>query len=50
MRLPGGAGGGGLLERIESPEEVAEAVVFLASEDAPFVTGQVLAPNGSLVI
>ncbi len=38
------------LERIGKPEEVARAIVFLASEEASFVTGQVLAPNGGLVI
>jgi len=36
--------------RIGKPEEVAAAVAFLASEDASFITGQVLAPNGGMVI
>ena len=38
------------LGRIGAPEEVAEALWYLASDTAGFVTGQVLAPNGGLVI
>lgn len=38
------------LERIGTPEDVAAAVFFLASEDAGFITGQVLSPNGGFVI
>lgn len=34
------------LQRIGRPEEVAEAVCFLASERAAFITGQVLSVNG----
>jgi NAD(P)-dependent dehydrogenase (short-subunit alcohol dehydrogenase family) len=34
------------LGRIETPEDVALAVVFLASDDARFVTGEALAVNG----
>ena len=34
------------LGRIANPEEVAPAVVFLASPEAEFVTGQVVSPNG----
>ncbi len=36
--------------RLGKPEEIAAAVSFLASTDAAFITGQVLAPNGGLVI
>ena len=38
------------LGRIGAPEEVAEALWYLASDAAGFVTGQILAPNGGLVI
>jgi len=38
------------LERIGTPEEAARAAVWLASDEASFVTGQVLAPNGGFVI
>ena len=38
------------LERIGQPEEVADALWFLASPEAGFITGQVLSPNGGLVI
>ncbi len=35
---------------IGRPEDVAGGAWFLASEEARFLTGQVLAPNGGLVI
>ncbi len=38
------------LGRIGTADEAAAAVAFLCSEDAAFITGQVLAPNGGLVI
>lgn len=38
------------LGRIGTPEEMAHAICFLASEEASFITGQVLSPNGGLVI
>ncbi|HCO62678.1 MAG TPA: 3-oxoacyl-ACP reductase [Clostridiales bacterium] len=38
------------LGRIGQPEEVARTIAFLASEASSFLTGQVLAPNGGLVI
>ncbi len=36
------------LERFGTPEEVASALVFLASEDASYITGAVLDVNGGL--
>lgn len=36
--------------RIGKPEEVAAAAVFLAGEDAGFITGQILGVNGGIVI
>ena len=38
------------LGRIGTPEEVAETIAFLAGDEASFLTGQVLSPNGGLVI
>lgn len=38
------------LGRIGSPKEVAQTVAFLASEEAEFLTGQILSPNGGLVV
>ena len=38
------------LERIGTPGDVAETLLFLASDAASFFTGQVLAPNGGFVI
>lgn len=37
---------GGMTE----PEDIASAVVFLASDDAGFVTGQVLSVSGGLTV
>ena len=36
--------------RLGTPEDVAQVVSFLVSEKAAFITGQVLAPNGGIVI
>ena len=38
------------LGRLGTPEDVAKAVRYLASEDASFVTGQVLGVNGGFLI
>ena len=38
------------LMRIGKPEDVAEAVFFLASDKASFITGQILGVNGGYVI
>ncbi len=38
------------LGRAGQPEEVASAYVFLASNDASYMTGQVLHPNGGTVV
>jgi len=38
------------LGRIGSPEEVAAVALFLAGDDASFITGQWVSPNGGLVI
>lgn len=38
------------LLRFGRPEEVAQSVLFLASSNADFITGQVLSPNGGFVI
>ena len=39
-----------VLGRNGTPEDIANAVVFLASEKASFITGQVLGVNGGMVI
>ena len=36
--------------RLGTPEEVAEVLFFLASDVASFLTGQVISPNGGIVI
>lgn len=38
------------LGRIGTPREIADVIVFLASDKAGFITGQVISPNGGLVI
>ena len=37
------------LGRVGNPEEVAKVMEFLASEDASFVTGQIIPVNGGLI-
>lgn len=38
------------LGRVGQPEEVAPCYVFLASDDASYITGQVLHPNGGEIV
>ena len=38
------------LGRFGTPEEIAKLALYLSSDDAGFITGQVISPNGGLVI
>jgi 3-oxoacyl-[acyl-carrier protein] reductase len=38
------------MKRLGQPKEVAEAVVFLASDGASFITGQILDVNGGYLM
>ena len=38
------------LGRIGTAQEAAAAIAFLASDEASFLTGQVVSPNGGLVV
>ena len=38
------------LERIGTPEDVARAVAYLCSDEASFITGQILGVNGGMII
>ena len=37
-----------MLKRLGRPEEIASAALFLVSEEASYVTGQVLSVNGRM--
>ena len=39
---------GAMIPRMAEPDEIAEAVAFLASEPARFVTGEILAVSGGI--
>ena len=38
------------LQRLGTPEDIAEAVYFLSNEQASFITGQILGVNGGFII
>jgi 3-oxoacyl-[acyl-carrier protein] reductase len=38
------------LGRVGSPEDIAKAVCFLASDDASYITGHILNVNGGLLM
>jgi 3-oxoacyl-[acyl-carrier protein] reductase len=38
------------LNRLGTPEDIANCVAFLASDEASFITGQILSPNGGFII
>jgi 3-oxoacyl-[acyl-carrier protein] reductase len=38
------------LGRLGEPEDVARVIAFLASDDASFVTGQIVGVDGGLVL
>ena len=38
------------LKRFATAQDIAHAVLFLASEEAAYITGQVLAVNGGLYV
>jgi len=38
------------LKRLGRPEDVAEAVLFLASDKAAFITGEIIDVNGGFIM
>ena len=36
--------------RLGTPEQVARSILFLAAEDADYITGQVLGVNGGMIV
>jgi dihydroanticapsin dehydrogenase len=41
-----GWGGAHILKRIAEPREIAYAILFLASDEASFITGEILMVDG----
>ena len=39
----------GTLGRLGTPEEIADTVVFLACDEASYITGQVLVADGGII-
>ena len=37
-----------MLKRLGEPEEIAKTALFLASDDASYITGQVISVNGGM--
>ena len=50
QRLVEGMVGATAMRRIGTPDEVAAAIAFLASDDASYVTGQTLGVSGGLAM
>jgi len=38
------------LKRPGQPEEVARSILFLASDDSSYITGQIFHPNGGEIV
>ena len=38
------------LQRVGRPEEIARAIVFLCSDDASYITGTTLTPDGGFTL
>lgn len=38
------------MKRVGQPSEIAPAYVYLASDDSSYMTGQVLHPNGGVIV
>ena len=36
------------VQRVGKPSEIADAAVFLASDESSFIVGQLIAPNGGI--
>ncbi|MBQ8998280.1 MAG: SDR family oxidoreductase, partial [Clostridium sp.] len=38
------------LQKLGTPEDIANCILFLADDKSNFITGQVISPNGGFVI